>query len=59
MENPTHEPIQGDRLDPGNRGGWLIAPSLVQAETNPLLQDALDQASAEGKPILVDFYTDW
>ena len=37
----------------------LIAPSLVQAETNPLLQDALAEAAAQGKPVLVDFYTDW
>ena len=37
----------------------LMAPSLVQAETSPLLQEALAKASAEGKPVLVDFYTDW
>ena len=37
----------------------LLAPALVQAETSPLLVEGLEQAAAEGKPLLVDFYTDW
>ena len=37
----------------------LGLPGLAAAEDSPLLSDALEQARAEGKPVLVDFYTDW
>jgi hypothetical protein len=37
----------------------LLAPVLAQAETSPLLSDAIARAAADGKPVLVDFYTDW
>ncbi len=37
----------------------VLAPAPVRAETSPLLSDALARSAAEGKPVLVDFYTDW
>ena len=37
----------------------LLAPALVHAETSPLLSEGFEQAAAQGKPLLVDFYTDW